>query len=159
MTTFQVFLSKIRLPLGTSSSGPKYQPSPAEASSFGAFTLQVKWGTDLGSYAKNAVQSATTLVAGSELEKKLAEATSNEPWGASGVFGPAEPLWFFGGHTCSCVLVPGTLSTEIARSTYGYDDFKVVGSAMLLPVGTIRYSPASHLVCCRSWPQSGATLS
>jgi len=63
----------------------------------------VKWGTDLGSYAKNAVQSATTLVAGSELEKKLAEATSNEPWGAS-----------------------GTLSTEIARSTYGYDDFKVV---------------------------------
>lgn len=44
----------------------------------------VKWGTDLSSYAKNAVQNATTLVAGSELEKKLAEATSNEPWGASG---------------------------------------------------------------------------
>jgi len=74
----------------------------------------VKWGTDLGSYAKNAVQSATTLVAGSELEKKLAEATSNEPWGAS-----------------------GTLSTEIARSTYGYDDFKVVRSTELLPAGTI----------------------
>ena len=38
----------------------------------------------MSSYARNAVQSATTLVAGSELEKKLAEATSNEPWGASG---------------------------------------------------------------------------
>mgnify|MGYP001986944987 CR=1 FL=1 len=44
----------------------------------------VKWGTDISSYAKNAVQNATMLVAGSELEKKLAEATSNEPWGASG---------------------------------------------------------------------------
>merc|ERR1719329_1812062 len=63
----------------------------------------LKWGTDVTSYAKNAVQNATTLVAGSELEKKLAEATSNEPWGAS-----------------------GTLSAEIARFTYGYDDFKAV---------------------------------
>ena len=48
----------------------------------------LKWGTDVTSYAKNAVQNATTLVAGSELEKKLAEATSNEPWGASGVKSP-----------------------------------------------------------------------
>merc|ERR1719310_671180 len=63
----------------------------------------LKWGTDVTSYAKNAVQNATTLVAGSELEKKLAEATSNEPWGAS-----------------------GTLSSDIARCTYGYDDFKAV---------------------------------
>ena len=63
----------------------------------------LKWGTDVTSYAKNAVQNATTLVAGSELEKKLAEATSNEPWGAS-----------------------GTLSADIARFTYGYDDFKAV---------------------------------
>ena len=48
----------------------------------------LKWGTDVSSYAKNAVQNATTLVAGSDLEKKLAEATSNEPWGASGVKEP-----------------------------------------------------------------------
>ena len=48
----------------------------------------LKWGTDVSSYAKNAVQNATTLVAGSDLEKKLAEATSNEPWGASGVKAP-----------------------------------------------------------------------
>ena len=40
--------------------------------------------TDLAGYARNAAVQATTLVAGSELEKKLTEATSNEPWGASG---------------------------------------------------------------------------
>ena len=38
-------------------------------------------------------------------------------------------------HKLSCL--PGTLSTEIARSTYGYDDFKVVRSTELLPAGTI----------------------
>ena len=41
------------------------------------------WGTDMASYAKNAAVQASTLVAGTELERKLAEATSNEPWGAS----------------------------------------------------------------------------
>lgn len=38
---------------------------------------------DIAGYAKNVAQQASTMVAGSELEKKLAEATSNEPWGAS----------------------------------------------------------------------------
>ena len=58
---------------------------------------------DYASYAKNVALNATTLVAGSELEKKLAEATSNEPWGAS-----------------------GTMLAELARATFSYDDFKVV---------------------------------
>ena len=40
--------------------------------------------SDIASYAKNAAQTATTMVAGSDLERKLAEAMSNEPWGASG---------------------------------------------------------------------------
>ena len=59
--------------------------------------------TDYASYAKNVAVTATTLVAGSELEKKLAEATSNEPWGAS-----------------------GTMLSELARATFGYEDFKVI---------------------------------
>ena len=59
--------------------------------------------TDYASYAKNVAVQATTLVAGSELEKKLAEATSNEPWGAS-----------------------GTQLAELARATFSYEDFKVV---------------------------------
>ena len=63
----------------------------------------MKWGADMASYAKQAANQASTLVAGSELEKKLAEATSNEPWGAS-----------------------GTMLSEIARATYGYEDFKTV---------------------------------
>ena len=63
----------------------------------------MKWGTDMASYAKNAAAQASTLVAGSELEKKLAEATTNEPWGAS-----------------------STLLSEVARTTFGYDDFKTV---------------------------------
>ena len=42
-------------------------------------------------------------VAGSELEKKLTEACSNEPWGAS-----------------------GTMLSELARATFSYDDFKTV---------------------------------
>ena len=37
--------------------------------------------SDYASYAKNVALTATTLVAGTELEKKLTEATSNEPWG------------------------------------------------------------------------------
>ena len=44
----------------------------------------LKWGNDMASYAKNAANQASALMAGTELEKKLAEATSNEPWGASG---------------------------------------------------------------------------
>jgi epsin len=59
--------------------------------------------TDLASYARNAAVQATTLVAGSELEKKLTEACSNEPWGAS-----------------------GTMLSELARATFSYDDFKTV---------------------------------
>ena len=64
------------------------------------------WGTfssltDSLQYAKNVAVTATTLVAGSELEKKLAEATSNEPWGAS-----------------------GTMLAELARATFSYEDFK-----------------------------------
>ena len=95
----------------------------------------VKWGTDLSSYAKNAVQNATTIVAGSELEKKLAEATSNEPWGASGK--PCA-LWLRAGVLIAKpirwpTVVAGTLSAEIARFTYGYDDFKSVSLPTLLP--------------------------
>ena len=60
------------------------------------------------------MQNATTLVAGSDLEKKLAEATSNEPWGASGVPLEPEPSWDrepirrpFGGRlTLSLSLAP-----------------------------------------------------
>jgi len=63
----------------------------------------MKWGADSLSYARQAAAQATTLVAGTELDKKLAEATTNEPWGAS-----------------------GTLMGEIARATFGYDDFKTV---------------------------------
>ena len=59
--------------------------------------------SDLASYARNAAVQATTLVAGSELEKKLTEACSNEPWGAS-----------------------GTMLSELARATFSYDDFKTV---------------------------------
>ena len=59
--------------------------------------------TDLASYARNTAVQATTLVAGSELEKKLTEACSNEPWGAS-----------------------GTMLSELAKATYSYDDFKTV---------------------------------
>ena len=59
--------------------------------------------TDLAGYARNAAVQATTLVAGSELEKKLTEACSNEPWGAS-----------------------GTMLSELARATFSYDDFKTV---------------------------------
>lgn len=59
--------------------------------------------TDLASYAKTTAVQATTLVAGSELEKKLTEATSNEPWGAS-----------------------GTMLSELAKATFSYDDFKTV---------------------------------
>ena len=44
----------------------------------------MKWGNDMASYAKNAASQASVLVAGTDLDKKLAEATSNEPWGASG---------------------------------------------------------------------------
>ena len=58
---------------------------------------------DYASYAKNVASQATTLVAGSELEKKLAEATSNEPWGAS-----------------------GTMLAELARATFSYEDFKTI---------------------------------
>ena len=43
----------------------------------------VKSFSDIAGYAKNAAQQASTMMAGSELERKLAEATSNEPWGAS----------------------------------------------------------------------------
>ena len=63
--------------------------------------------SDYASYAKNVAAQATTLVAGSELEKKLAEATSNEPWGAS-----------------------GTMLSELARATFSYEDFKVVMNAV-----------------------------
>jgi hypothetical protein len=59
--------------------------------------------SDMASYARNVASQATTLVAGSELEKKLAEACSNEPWGAS-----------------------GTMLSELARCTFSYDDFKTV---------------------------------
>eukprot|EP00322_Chrysochromulina_rotalis_P023252 CAMPEP_0115856150 /NCGR_PEP_ID=MMETSP0287-20121206/14903_1 /TAXON_ID=412157 /ORGANISM="Chrysochromulina rotalis, Strain UIO044" /LENGTH=655 /DNA_ID=CAMNT_0003310313 /DNA_START=4 /DNA_END=1968 /DNA_ORIENTATION=+ len=59
--------------------------------------------TDYASYAKNVAVTATTLVAGTELEKKMAEATSNEPWGAS-----------------------GTMLTEISRATFSYEDFKTI---------------------------------
>ena len=59
--------------------------------------------SDVASYARNAAVQATTLVAGSELEKKLCEACSNEPWGAS-----------------------GTMLAELARATFSYDDFKTV---------------------------------
>ena len=59
--------------------------------------------SDIASYARNAAAQATTLVAGSELEKKLCEACSNEPWGAS-----------------------GTMLSELARATFSYDDFKTV---------------------------------
>ena len=58
---------------------------------------------DYASYAKNMAVTATTLVAGTELEKKLTEATSNEPWGAS-----------------------GTMLTELSRATFSYEDFKVI---------------------------------
>merc|ERR1712185_48749 len=61
--------------------------------------------TDMASYARNAAIQATTLVAGSELERKLLEACSNEPWGAS-----------------------GTMLAELARATFSYDDFKTVMS-------------------------------
>ena len=73
------------------------------------------------------MQNATTLVAGSELEKKLAEATSNEPWGASGVKSPLcerGALESRADPPTDCTA--GTLSAEIARFTYGYDDFKAV---------------------------------
>ena len=63
----------------------------------------MKWGSDMASYARNSAATVTTMVAGSELEKRLAEATSNEPWGAS-----------------------GTMMADIAKATYGYDDFKTV---------------------------------
>ena len=46
---------------------------------------------DVAGYAKNAAQQASTMLAGSELEKKLAEATSNEPWGASSQSAPCQP--------------------------------------------------------------------
>ena len=39
----------------------------------------MKWGSDMASYARNSAATVTTMVAGSELEKRLAEATSNEP--------------------------------------------------------------------------------
>ena len=61
--------------------------------------------SDYASYAKNVALTATTLVAGTELEKKLTEATSNEPWGAS-----------------------GTMLTEISRATFSYEDFKTIMS-------------------------------
>lgn len=63
----------------------------------------MKWASDTASYAKQAASQATTMVAGTELDKKLAEATTNEPWGAS-----------------------STLLSEIARATFGYEDFKTV---------------------------------
>ena len=63
----------------------------------------VKWASDTASYAKQAASQASVLVAGTELDKKLAEATTNEPWGAS-----------------------STLLSEIAKATFGYDDFKTV---------------------------------
>ena len=63
----------------------------------------LKWGTESLSYAKQAASQATTILAGTELDKKLAEATTNEPWGAS-----------------------STLLSEISRATFGYDDFKTV---------------------------------
>ncbi|MBO8631324.1 hypothetical protein INO08_16610, partial [Staphylococcus aureus] len=59
----------------------------------------IKWASDTASYAKQAAAQAATQVAGTELDKKLAEATTNEPWGAS-----------------------STLLSEIARATFGYDD-------------------------------------
>jgi hypothetical protein len=63
----------------------------------------MKWGNDMASYAKNAAQQATTLVAGTDLEKKLSDATSNEPWGASSMlaFQPAP------GRRASCSGSPG----------------------------------------------------
>ena len=73
------------------------------------------------------MQNATTLVAGSELEKKLAEATSNEPWGASGVKSPlCERVALESRADPPTDCTAGTLSSEIARYTYGYDDFKAV---------------------------------
>jgi len=63
----------------------------------------VKSFSDIAGYAKNAAQQASTMMAGSELERKLAEATSNEPWGAS-----------------------STMLQEISRATFAYDDFKTV---------------------------------
>lgn len=58
-------------------------PTPKVSVQAGAMDFMNKM-TDLASYAKNTAVQATTLVAGSELEKKLTEACSNEPWGASG---------------------------------------------------------------------------
>ena len=55
----------------------------------------LKWGNDMASYAKNAANQASALMAGTELEKKIAEACSNKPWGAS-----------------------STLQSEIAQATY-----------------------------------------
>ena len=55
------------------------------------------------SYARNAASMASAQVMGSELEKKLSEACSNEPWGAS-----------------------GTMLAEISKATFSYDDFVTV---------------------------------
>ena len=61
--------------------------------------------TDVAAYARNTAMTASTLVMGSELERKLQEACSNEPWGAS-----------------------GTMLAELSKSTFQYDDFSTIMS-------------------------------
>ena len=88
----------------------------------------MKWGNDMASYAKNAAQQATTLVAGTDLEKKLSDATTNEPWGASSAPAtqPSPGRVATGARSPGPAPRPGTMLSEIARATYGYDDFRTV---------------------------------
>eukprot|EP00965_Chrysotila_dentata_P022711 752496-Pleurochrysis_carterae.AAC.1 len=83
----------------------------------------LKWGSDMASYAKNAASTASTMVAGTELEKKLAEATSNEPWGAS-----------------------GTMLSEISQATFNYEDFKTAAKGAQCVSQALRWSCASRHV-------------
>ena len=62
--------------------------------------------------AKSMGQEAMTKLGGTELEKKIQEACSNKPWGAS-----------------------TTMMSEIAQSTYDYQDYPVVMKEIWRRVG------------------------
>ena len=63
-------------------------------------------------------KQALTKVTGTELEKKIAEACSNKPWGAS-----------------------TTMMSEIAQSTYDYQEYPVVMSGVWKKVGDSGKNP------------------
>jgi hypothetical protein len=93
---------------------------------------------DIAGYAKNAAQQASTMVAGSELEKKLAEATSNEPWGASSA-------------RCSPAFVP--LRRRLARAPAGWNAPIFAVPQLSQPVLSAR-ARANHLLHLPVVPQA-----